>query len=103
MLINCVVYENGTKLADIPVSEISEYASLPGSFVWVALRDPSTQELAEVQEEFGLHPLGVEDAQHGHQRPIATATTTALLKHAVAPLLEGTGKLYYRFRRAGWV
>ncbi|VTU18064.1 Magnesium transport protein CorA [Variovorax sp. PBL-H6] len=69
MLINCVVYENGTKLADIPVSEISEYVSLPGCFVWVALRDASPQELAEVQEEFGLHPLAVEDAQHGHQRP----------------------------------
>jgi magnesium transporter len=69
MLINCVVYENGTKLADIPVSEISEYVSLPGCFVWVALRDPAPAELAEVQEEFGLHPLAVEDAQHGHQRP----------------------------------
>ena len=69
MLINCVVYENGTKLADIPVSEISEYTSLPGCFVWVALRDASPEELAEVQAEFGLHPLAVEDAQHGHQRP----------------------------------
>src|SRR5688500_15165909 len=69
MLINCVVYENGTMLADITVSEISEYVSLPGCFVWVALRDASLQELREVQEEFGLHPLAVEDAQHGHQRP----------------------------------
>ena len=69
MLINCVAYENGTKLADIPVSEISDYVSLPGCFVWVALHDPTPAELAEVQEEFGLHPLAVEDAQHGHQRP----------------------------------
>ena len=69
MLINCVVYENGTKVADIPVSEISEYISLPGCFVWVALRDASLEELAEVQQEFDLHPLAVEDAQHGHQRP----------------------------------
>ncbi|HJS05469.1 MAG TPA: magnesium/cobalt transporter CorA [Variovorax sp.] len=69
MLINCVAYENGTKLADIPVSEISDYVSLPGCFVWVALHDPTPAELAEVQEEFELHPLAVEDAQHGHQRP----------------------------------
>ena len=69
MLINCVVYEDGTKLADIPVSEISEYASLPGCFVWVALHDATPQELAEVQAEFGLHPLAVEDAHNGHQRP----------------------------------
>lgn len=69
MLINCVVYEDGTKLADIPVSEISEYASLPHCFVWVALRDATPEELAEVQAEFGLHPLAVEDAHNGHQRP----------------------------------
>jgi magnesium transporter len=69
MLINCVVYENGTKLADIPVAEISDYVSLPGCFVWVALRDASPEELEEVRQEFGLHPLAVEDAQHGHQRP----------------------------------
>lgn len=69
MLINCVVYEDGTKLADIPVSEISEYASQPRCFVWVALHDATPEELAEVQAEFGLHPLAVEDAHNGHQRP----------------------------------
>ncbi|MBO9515371.1 MAG: magnesium/cobalt transporter CorA [Variovorax sp.] len=69
MLVNCVVYENGNKLADIPVSSISEYLTLPGCFVWVALHDATPEELAEVQEEFALHPLAVEDAQHGHQRP----------------------------------
>ncbi len=69
MLINCAVYEDGTKLADIPVSRISEYLSLPRCFVWVALHDPAPGELDELKREFGLHPLAVEDAQHGHQRP----------------------------------
>lgn len=69
MLINCVVYQNGTKLADIPVSEISDYICRPDSFVWVALQDATPAELAEMQHEFGLHELAVEDAQHGHQRP----------------------------------
>ena len=39
MLINCVAYENGSKLADIPVAEISDYLARPGCFVWVALKD----------------------------------------------------------------
>jgi magnesium transporter len=69
MLINCVVYQNGSKLADIPVGEISEYIAKPDTFVWVALQDATAQELEEMREEFGLHPLAVEDAQHGHQRP----------------------------------
>jgi magnesium transporter len=69
MLINCVAYQNGTKLADITVPEISDYISRPDCFVWVALQDAEPAELAEMQEEFDLHPLAVEDAQHGHQRP----------------------------------
>jgi magnesium transporter len=69
MLINCVAYQNGTKLKDIPVADISDYVVKPECFVWVALRDADTQELSVMQEEFGLHPLAVEDAHHGHQRP----------------------------------
>jgi magnesium transporter len=69
MLVNCVAYHAGRKLADIEPSEISDYLERPGTFVWVALRDPTEAELAAMQKEFGLHPLAVEDASHGHQRP----------------------------------
>ncbi|HEX5020825.1 MAG TPA: magnesium/cobalt transporter CorA [Candidatus Binatia bacterium] len=69
MIINCVAYENGRKLADISVSEISSYIARPDCFVWVALKDPEPAELQAMQHEFGLHTLAVEDAQHGHQRP----------------------------------
>jgi magnesium transporter len=69
MIVNCVAYQNGRKLADIPVSEISSYIARPDCFVWVAVKDPEPDELAVMQQEFGLHELAVEDAQHGHQRP----------------------------------
>jgi magnesium transporter len=69
MLVNCVAYQDGKKLADIEKHEISNYLARPGCFVWVALRDTTEEELAEMQEEFDLHPLAVEDARHGHQRP----------------------------------
>jgi magnesium transporter len=69
MLINCVAYENGTKLADIPIGEISDYLARPGFFVWVALKDATDDELTTMQAEFGLHELAIEDARHGHQRP----------------------------------
>ena len=69
MLINCTAYENGRKLADIPVAEISDYLLQPDTFVWVALKDPTPEELAVMKEEFGLHELAIEDANHGHQRP----------------------------------
>ncbi len=69
MLISCVAYQNGRKLGDLPVEDISEYVSRPDCFVWVALADPSREEVALMAEEFGLHELAVEDAQKGHQRP----------------------------------
>lgn len=69
MLVNCVAYQDGKKLADIAKEDISDYVRRPECFVWVALKDPSPEELAEMQEEFGLHELAVEDARHGHQRP----------------------------------
>jgi magnesium transporter len=69
MLISCVAYQNGRKLADIPKEDISEYVSRPDCFVWVALFEPSSEELDEMAEEFNLHELAVDDARHGHQRP----------------------------------
>jgi len=69
MLVNCVAYQDGKRLAEITTREIHAYVSRPDCFVWVALRDPEPAELAEMQEEFDLHPLAVEDARHGHQRP----------------------------------
>lgn len=69
MLINCVAYQEGKKLADISVDEISDYVARPDTFVWVALRDPTDAQLETMQQEFGLHDLAVEDARHGHQRP----------------------------------
>jgi len=69
VIVNCVAYQDGRKLGDIRAEEISEYLKRPGCFVWVALKDPSSADLEQMQREFGLHPLAVEDASHGHQRP----------------------------------
>lgn len=69
MLINCAAYQDGKKLADIPVDQIHLFISRPGCFVWVALKDPEAAELQAMQAEFGLHDLAVEDALKGHQRP----------------------------------
>jgi magnesium transporter len=69
MLVNCVAYQDGRKLADLPIADISDYVSKPGCFVWVALKDATPDELEEMRVEFDLHELAVEDARHGHQRP----------------------------------
>jgi magnesium transporter len=69
MLINCASYQNGKKIADIDIENISDHIADKNSFVWVALLDPTVDEIAKMKEEFDLHPLAVEDALLGHQRP----------------------------------
>ena len=69
MLINCAAYEHGRRVADITPGEISEYVKRPECFVWVAIKNPEPAELHDMEKEFGLHPLAVEDALSGHQRP----------------------------------
>lgn len=87
MLINCVAYQEGKKLADIDVEDISDYLGRPDCFVWVALRDATEAELTKMQREFGLHDLAVEDARHGHQRPKVEeyGDTLFVVMHTVEP------------------
>jgi magnesium transporter len=69
-VINCVVYDRQGKRRDIPLDEISDVlATDDGSFLWVGLYEPDDTILDKLQEEFCLHDLAVEDAQHAHQRP----------------------------------
>ncbi|MGH8807137.1 MAG: magnesium/cobalt transporter CorA [Noviherbaspirillum sp.] len=69
MLINCVAYQDGKRLSDVRPEQIGEFLRLPNCFVWVALRDAEPDELQQMQDQFGLHELAVEDSHHGHQRP----------------------------------
>jgi len=89
MLVNCVAYQKGLKLADIRLEEISDYVERPDCFVWVAVRDPSPEELDALQQEFGLHELAVEDARHGHQRPKIEEYGKSLF--VVLPIIEVDG------------
>ncbi|MGA8010101.1 MAG: magnesium and cobalt transport protein CorA, partial [Thiomonas sp.] len=59
----------GQRVGDIALEAISDTLALPDRFVWVGLYEPDAALLAQMQEEFGLHPLAVEDARNAHQRP----------------------------------
>jgi magnesium transporter len=69
VLVSCAAYEDGNSLGDIPLERIPEYLDRAKSFVWVSLHDASDAELAQMQRVFALHPLAVEDAFGGHERP----------------------------------
>jgi magnesium transporter len=89
MLVNCVAYENGKRLGDIGVEEIGEYLKRPGCFVWVALKDPTPTELAQMQAAFGLHALAVEDAAGPSQRPKLEEYGDAVFVVLKVPTLQG--------------
>ena len=88
---NCVAYNaHGAKLRDITLDEISDVLAQPDSFVWVGLVEPDEALLDKMQEEFGLHELAVEDAQHAHQRPKIEAYGDSLfIVVQTAQIVEG--------------
>jgi len=52
-----------------PVADISDHLTDDSATVWLDLLGPDQDDLAVLSEEFGLHPLAVEDAGHERQRP----------------------------------
>jgi magnesium transporter len=68
-VIACAAYAEGRRVADVPLADISETLANTDQFVWIGLYEPGEKVLRQVQEEFGLHDLAVEDALAAHQRP----------------------------------
>jgi magnesium transporter len=69
-VVNCAVYDRDGRRHNIGLDAISDVLAVDdGSFVWVGLYEPEESLLEKLQEEFGLHDLAIEDAQHAHQRP----------------------------------
>ena len=57
------------RVANVEIADISEELKHEERFVWVGLFEPDEKLLREIQEEFELHDLAIEDAHSAHQRP----------------------------------
>lgn len=68
-VVNCVAYADGRRVGDVEIEDISEILRFEGQFIWIGLHEPDEELLRQVQGEFGLHDLAVEDAHAAHQRP----------------------------------
>ena len=62
-------YVDGRRVAHVGLSEAGEWARRPRHVVWIGLHEPSAELLDQVQAQFNLHPLAIEDAGKAHQRP----------------------------------
>src|SRR3974390_217089 len=61
--------EGQLELEGFPVADISDYLPDKTVTIWLDLRDPDREDLAVLSDEFGLHPLAIEDAVYEHERP----------------------------------
>ncbi|MBP0457280.1 magnesium and cobalt transport protein CorA [Streptomyces montanisoli] len=71
VIVDCAIYRNGCRThGPEDFSDALEQARATGdAFLWIGLHEPTEKEFAQVTDEFGLHPLAVEDALKAHQRP----------------------------------
>jgi magnesium transporter len=70
MIVDNAIYVNGRRAAEpASVHETHEALRQQPGVAWIGLYEPAEEEFSSVSEEFGLHPLAVEDAIKAHQRP----------------------------------
>ena len=55
--------------SNLPLAQISDVLGDDGHVLWVDVDDPTPADLQLLGEEFGFHPLAIEDAARRHQRP----------------------------------
>jgi magnesium transporter len=70
-VVDCAVYVDGKRLDGHwnHRDAIAEVRRREEGFVWIGLHEPDAEQIQDIAEAFGLHPLAVEDAVHAHQRP----------------------------------
>ena len=84
------VYAGGERVAEVPIADVGAWSRKPGHVVWIGLHEPSLALLRQLQAEFGLHELAIEDALKAHQRPKLEQYGEALFVVArTAQMLDG--------------
>ena len=69
MIDDAVLFVDGDRQQDKPLSLEQAERLLGQGLVWVSLVDPTGEELEESRARFGLHPVALEDASDPNQRP----------------------------------
>jgi magnesium transporter len=70
VIVDNAIYVDGRRTAEPrSLRETCEVRRERGGVAWIGIYKPTEEEFESVAEEFGLHPLAVEDAIEAHQRP----------------------------------
>lgn len=68
-IIASYLYRHGHRVREVAIDERVDCPADRSEFVWIGLCDPCTDEIATLQQLYGLHPLAVEDAMKDGQLP----------------------------------
>jgi magnesium transporter len=69
-VVDNAIYVHGRRTSDpSSLDQTFEEMTARHGMAWIGLYRPDEAELRAIADEFGLHPLAVEDALNGHQRP----------------------------------
>lgn len=101
MLINCVAYQEGKKLDNIPAEEISNYLQRKNCFVWVALKEVNKRLAAwaaifAIATAFvgiwGMNFEHMPELKWKYGYPVSLGIVSIICVY-----------LYYRFKKSGWL
>ena len=87
------------------IDEIDQVLGAPGNLVWVCVSSPDEELIRDLQREFGLHPLAVEDIRKRRQRPKVDhyeGVHMVVAYEAVAEAPSGTSEVHF-FVGGGWL
>ncbi|WP_253202254.1 magnesium and cobalt transport protein CorA [Subtercola sp. PAMC28395] len=70
-MVDNAIYAGGKRVLSpsTPDETIAALGAIPDGLAWIGLYRPSAPELLEMENDFNLHPLAIEDAVGAHQRP----------------------------------
>jgi magnesium transporter len=79
------VCHNGRFSSDIAPEAISDTLGTHDTVVWLDIQSPTDDDTRLLRDEFGFHPLAIEDATRAHERPKVDAYRHAVLQHPQGP------------------
>lgn len=79
------VYQNGRFTTNLAPQAISNALLAPDTVIWFDIQSPTDEDTRLLRDEFGFHPLAIEDAIRAHERPKVDAYQHTVLQHPQGP------------------
>jgi magnesium transporter len=74
MLIDCVAYQNGQKIASVSLDEVQSYMKQPDCFIWASFQDSTDVDFEQMMQVFDLHPLALDEFEGVTNAPSLLST-----------------------------